>query len=489
MSDNLSQSIQLAIPMLVQFVGGMGLMMMEAVVRPANKSVYRPISLGLILLSTVLTLGMMGLVHEPVVAFGGMLRMDAYGMAFGMIALLGGAASVAVSHEYLEKIQVRVGEYYALTHFALLGMMLMAFATDLMMVFISLEVMSISMYILCGIRRSDQRSVESAFKYFILGAFTSAIQLYGIAMLYGATGGTSIEGIASALSHGETNPLLLVGMALLFSALGFKVGNAPFHMWLPDVYQGAPTSVLPLLTTGVKVSTYAAIGRFIMMALGDNGAWWSTALWIIAALTMLIGNIGALVQQDLKRVLAYSSIAHGGYLMMALSIDPDGGMSGSKTMGSILFYSLTYTFIGATTLGILTLMVRDGSEGDTHVSRLAGLGHTRPWLAAGLSMCLISLAGIPPSMGFIGKFYLFASVLEAGNPGLAVVGAIGASMGVYYYLRPIVYMYMHEGRPDLQRSPWVNAMVGITCALTVVLGVVPGPVLAWAEEAVRSILG
>jgi NADH-quinone oxidoreductase subunit N len=487
MSDNLSQSIQLAIPMLVQFVGGMGLMMMEAVVRPANKSVYRPISLGLILLSTVLTLGMMGLVHEPVVAFNGMLRMDAYGMAFGMIALLGGAASVAVSHEYLEKIEVRVGEYYALIHFALLGMMLMAFATDMMMVFISLEVMSISMYILCGIRRSDQRSVESAFKYFILGAFTSAIQLYGIAMLYGATGGTSLEGIAQALS-GELNPLLLVGMALLFSALGFKVGNAPFHMWLPDVYQGAPTSVLPLLTTGVKISTYAAIGRFIIMALGDNGVWWTTALWIIAALTMLIGNLGALVQQDLKRVLAYSSIAHGGYLMMALSIDPNG-MTDSKTMGSILFYSLTYTFISATTLGVLTLMVRDGSAGDTDVSRLAGLGHTRPWLAAGLSMCLVSLAGIPPSMGFIGKFYLFASVLEAGYPGLAVVGAIGASMGVYYYLRPIVYMYMHDGHPDLHRSPWVNGMVVVTCVLTVVLGLVPGPVLAWAEEAVRSVLG
>lgn len=489
MSDNLSTSLFLATPMLVQFAGGMAMMMIEAVARPANKAIYRPISLALFLLSTVLTWVMMGMVnHKPEIGFGGMIRLDAYGMAFSMMTLLAGSISVTVAHEYLERIGVRIGEYYALLHFGILGMMLMCFATDMMMVFLSLEVMSLAMYVLCGIKRADIRSVEASFKYFILGAFTSAMQLYGIALIYGATGTTRLEGIAQTLAHGQPSTLLTVGLTLLLAALGFKVGNAPFHMWIPDAYQGSPTSVTGLLATGVKVATFAALGRFIIGAFGDHGEWWASALWGMSAISMLIGNIGAVAQQDMKRVLAYSSIAHGGYLMMALSIDTDG-VGATKTLGSVLFYSLTYTFISATLFGILTLIDKDGSEEDTYVEKLAGLGHTRPWLAAGLSLCLISLAGIPPTMGFIGKFYLFASAVEAGYPGLALVGVIGASIGIYNYLRPIVYMYMHDGRPEVARSPWVGGLVAVTCALSVVLGVAPAPVLAWAEEAVRSVLG
>lgn len=484
--DNLAQSLFLISPGLLLFAAALAIMLIEAGSRPESKAIFRGISLVSILVSTILTVVIMGSATPAQEAFSGMLKIDQYGLGFQLVGLLSGFMALLVSDEYLEKIFVRVGEYYSLVLFGVFGMGLMALANDLMMVFIAIEVMSISMYILCAIKRGDPRSVESGFKYFILGAFASGLLLYGIAFLYGATGSTSLTTIAHSMS-GEANPLLLVGGALIIAGFSFKVGAAPFHMWVPDVYQGAPTSVTALMSTGVKAASFAAFGRIMLGAFGSSAQWWCTGLWIIAALTMLIGNIGALVQDDLKRILAYSSIAHAGYLFMALAAVGEGAVT-RTSLGSILFYALTYTLMSAGTFAILTLMVKDGHD-DTDISRLSGLGKSNPVLALALSVLLLSLAGIPPTMGFVGKFYLFSAAVQSGSYGLAIVGALGAAAGVYYYIRPLIYMYMKEGEPGLKPSIWVNATVGIACAAMVIVGFVPSPVIDWAETCVRTVLG
>jgi NADH-quinone oxidoreductase subunit N len=472
-------------PSLLLFAGAMVVILAEAVVRPDNKQVFRLFSLAVVVLASLLNVGLYGDAQAKEI-FHGMLRFDHFGIGFQGVTLLSGFFALLVSHEYLEKLQVRVGEYYGLVLFALLGMSLLAQSNDLMMLFISVEVMSISIYILCSIKRSDPRSVESGFKYFILGAFASGILLYGIALLYGAAGSTALPAVSSALARGDHNGLLAVGGALLLVGFGFKVGAAPFHMWVPDVYQGAPTSVTALMSTGVKAASFAAFGRVVLGYMGEHASNWGTALWVMSALTMLIGNIGALVQNDLKRILAYSSIAHAGYLLMALAaVGP--GAAEREQLGGLLFYALTYTVMSAGTFAILTLMVKDGND-DTDISRLSGLGHSNPWLAAGLSICLLSLAGIPPTMGFIGKFYLFASAVQGGYWYLAIVGALAAAIGVYAYIRPLVQMYMKDGHQKLESNVWVTSSMAIACVVMLGLGLLPSSVLVWAEAAVRSVI-
>jgi NADH-quinone oxidoreductase subunit N len=364
-------------------------------------------------------------------------------------------------------------------------MMLRGLAADLMMVFVSLEVMSISMYVLAALKRGDERSVESGFKYFILGAFSSGLMLYGIAMTYGAFHTTDLAKIGAALhgTLGHTESVLAaVGGVLIVVGFGFKVASAPFHMWTPDVYQGAPTSVSALMSSGVKAASFAAFLRFVVTVTGDHHGF-TNALWAMSALTMIVGNVGALVQTDLKRMLAYSSIAHAGYLLMALVAVEGKGVSAG---GGILFYAVAYTLMNAGTWAVLSRFTKDGSD-STDIASLAGLGRSHPWLAAGLSICLLSLAGVPPTIGFVGKFMLFASVLETGHAGLAVVGAIGAAAGVYYYLRPLVVMYMHEGHAHPAEGRFATVTVAACTVLVLVLGLVPGPLLGLAAESVKAL--
>jgi NADH-quinone oxidoreductase subunit N len=350
--------------------------------------------------------------------------------------------------------------------------------------------MSIAIYALCAIKRSDERAVESGFKYFILGAFSSGILLYGVAFVFGAAGSTSLPAIAHFLAaNADKSVYLTVGVGLVFVGFGFKVASVPFHMWAPDVYQGAPTAVTALMASGVKAASFAAFGRLVIGTLGDNAGDWSGALWWMAAATMLVGNLGALVQNDLKRMFAYSSIAHAGYLLMALSSVGEAGATANTGIGSLPFYMLSYTFMNAGAFAVLSLMTdKDGNDA-TDISRLAGLGKSHPWLAAGLSLCLVSLAGLPPTMGFIGKFYLFASAVGAGEVGLAMVGAVGAAAGVYYYLRPMVYMYMKEGHPELATDGRARLALAVTTVLLLGFGLMPGPVLDWADASVRAVIG
>ncbi|GDX82164.1 NADH-quinone oxidoreductase subunit N [Deltaproteobacteria bacterium] len=482
-------SVALAAPLVLLALMGVVLMVAAAVFRPMPKGAFWMASCATVAGALVLVALSSGQPANE--AFSGMLRMDAFGNFFACASLLGGLFALLLTESYMERIGVRVGELYALMLFALCGMLGMAYSNDLMMVFISLEVMSLAIYAMCAIKRSDERAVESGFKYFILGAFSSAIMLYGVAFVFGATGSTSLTTIAHSLasSGGEAGTLLLVGVALLFVGFGFKVASVPFHMWAPDVYQGAPTTVTALMATGVKAASFAAFGRVVIGALGEDAGHWSGALWVMAAATMLVGNLGALVQNDLKRMFAYSSIAHAGYMLMALSSVSEAGAVENDGIGSLAFYMLAYVFMNAGAFAVLSLMTDEKGDDATDIAKLSGLGKSHPWLAAGLSLCLISLAGLPPTMGFIGKFYLFAAAIGAGQVGLAMVGALGAAAGVYYYLRPMVYMYMKDGHPEIAQDGRAKLALGVCGALLVVFGLMPSAVLAWADVAVRSVIG
>ena len=482
-------SVALAAPLVL--LAFMGVVMMVAA------AVFRPMPRGAFWMTTCVTVaGALVLVAhgsgQPAMeAFSGMLRIDAFGNFFACASLLGGLFSLLVTESYMDRIGVRVGEIYALTLFSLCGMLGMVYSNDLIMLFISLEVMSIALYALCAIKRADDRAVEAGFKYFILGAFSSAIMLYGVAFVFGATGSTSLTTLAHflATSDGETGTLLAIGIALLLVGFGFKVASVPFHMWAPDVYQGAPTPITALMASGVKAASIAALARVVLGALGEDAGAWSGALWAMAAATMLVGNFGALVQNDLKRMLAYSSIAHAGYMLMAMASVGAIGAAGNEGLGSLPFYMLAYVFMNAGAFAVLSLMTDAQGNDATDISKLAGMGRSHPWLAAGLSICLLSLAGVPPTMGFIGKFYLFAAALGAGQLGLAFLGAFGAAVGVYYYLRPMVYMYMKEGAPEMAVDGRARLALAVSVTLLLVLGLLPSAVVAWADVAVRSVLG
>ena len=432
-------------------------------------------------------------VAVPTTAFAGMLAIDGYALFVHFVILLAAMGALFVGHDYLRRVDVQVPEYYSLVLFAAFGMMLLAASNDLIMLFVSLEVMSVALYVLVAINRGEWKGVEGAFKYLILGAFTSAIMLYGVAFIYGATGATRLDFIAAWLADGHSvasDPIMAVGLALLLVGFAFKVAAVPFHMWSPDVYQGAPVPITTFMATGVKAAAFAAFGRVMFVAFLSGKVDWVMALWIMSAATILVGNTVALVQTDLKRMLAYSSIAHAGYLLMALVAVPETGLYDNPRVSGLLFYLLTYTIMNVGAFAAVSMLTADGAD-DTRIDRLSGLASRQPGVAVALSICLLSLAGIPPTMGFVGKFYLFASAVEGGYTGLAVVGAIGGAIGVYYYLRPIVLMYMGPTNDEAPASVSRGAdwTLRVSAALLLALGLLPGPVIDWARESLMSLWG
>lgn len=431
--------------------------------------------------------------HGVLLAFSNMLAVDEFSMFIMVVIVIAASGALLIGHDFLRRVDVLIPEYNPLVLFSSMGMMLLASSNDLMLLFISLEVMSIALYVLTGTNRGEPKAAEAAFKYFIIGAFASAILLMGVALVYGSVGSTDLRAVAQWFAIDgnslSSNTMLSVGLAMLLVGFGFKVAAAPFHMWSPDVYQGASAPVTAFMATGVKAAGFAALGRVLFVAFLQSKVDWTTSLWIIAALTIMVGNIGALVQLDFKRMLAYSSIAHAGYLLMAVVAAPAGGLVNNPRMGGILFYLLAYTFMNIGAFSVVTLFTRDGVE-ETQLSRLSGLADRHPLVAAGLSICLLSLAGIPPTMGFVGKFYLFAATVEGGFPGLAVVGAIGGAIGVFYYLRPIVIMYMQPAEKDAVVPQINNAAMGalaVAVAGVLLLGLMPGPVVDWARESLLSL--
>jgi NADH-quinone oxidoreductase subunit N len=417
-------------------------------------------------------------------AFRDMVLLDGYALFFDLLICYAAALVVMLSMDYLARTGSESGEFYALVLFATAGMMLMASAGDLIVVFLSLELMSLSLYVLAGLFKTRLTSAEASMKYFLLGAFATSFLLYGIALIYGATGSTNLDRIAASAAAKGGDPLVLIGLGLLLVGFGFKISSVPFHMWAPDVYEGAPTTITALIATGSKAAAFAALIRVLVVALRGVQPDWSALLWGVAALTMTIGNVVALAQSNLKRMLAYSSIAHAGYMLMGLVA---GGAPGA---GAVLFYLLAYTFTTVGAFGVIALCARAGEDA-VEVGDYAGLARRHPVLAATLTLFLLSLIGIPPLAGFVAKFYLFGSAVRAGYIWLTVIAVLNSAVAAYYYLRVIVYMYMREPEGEgLAVAPSFAGGLALAVALVgiVLLGVIPAPFADLAQAAVAPLL-
>jgi len=365
--------------------------------------------------------------------------------------------------------------------------MLIAQAADLIIVFLALELLSLPLYVLSAFARPKADSEESGLKYFLLGAFSSGFVLYGIALVYGATQATSLTGIVAAASNGTPGLLLTIGAALILVGLGFKVAAVPFHMWTPDVYQGAPTAVTAFMAAGAKIAGFAALLRVFATAFPSLAVDLTPVLWAISVLTMIVGNVLAISQTDIKRMLAYSSIAHAGYILMAFV--PYGNSDPEVVKVSIaagLFYLVAYVLTNFGSWGVVIALEQKEGSG-LAISDYAGLGRKYPALAAAMTIFMLSLTGFPPTLGLVGKFYLFRAVLSGGYVGLAIIGVVTSLVSAYYYLRVVVTMYMQDGEPETEREFWLGFATAGTALVTVIVSLVPQGLFAWASAAVLKL--
>lgn len=420
---------------------------------------------------------------DPPDAFWNMVHVDGFSVFFHVLVIAISAVTILTSYEYMAVQRIRAGEYYGLILFGTVGMCLMSSAVELVLIFIALEISSIATYVLAGFRRREASSSESSLKYFLLGSFATAFFLYGVAMMFGATGSTNIDAIAKSLAAAPAPVLAYVAMALMFVGLGFKVASAPFHVWTPDVYEGAPAPIVGLMSTGPKAAAFAVLLRVIFET-GAPGSFW--LLWVSAALSMTLGNLGALVQDNVKRLLAYSSIAHAGYVLVAFAAIPELGASAA------MFYTAAYA---AMNVGAFAIVSHFANAGEKYVALedYAGLGRRFPALAATLTFFMMSLIGIPITGGFFAKFYVFSAALKSNLVWLTIIGVINSAVAAYYYLRIIVMMYMREPRGEVPcpRVPLATWLAITTCLLaTLYLGVFPGRVVDMtARASMRMIHG
>jgi NADH-quinone oxidoreductase subunit N len=467
------------IPLVIVALSGAFAMLAEAFRQPGERM---PIA----------GLGLIGLVGAAVasaflwdtdrISFG-VIRADNFALFINLILCVVGVLTMLFSNEVVDRNRLPAGEYYALTLFAICGMMMMAAATDLLVIFIALEILSLAVYVLTGLRRASGASAEAAFKYFLLGSFSSAFFLYGIAFIYAVAGSTRLEQIGEALSGSGPPPTLAVlGVGLLAVGFAFKVSAVPFHMWTPDAYEGAPTIVTAFMSTGVKAAAFASFARVFLSPFGPLQGHWEPVLSIVAAITMIVGTVVGVVQTNIKRMLAYSSIAHAGYLLLGIIAANRAGKA------AILFYLLVYAVSNLGALGIVALLGTPENEHD-ELRDFAGLRESRPGLAALMLIFLLSLGGIPPTAGFISKWYIFNAAIEEGHYALAIIGVLTSVVSVFFYLRIVVMMYFTEG-PDVHR-PHVPATAAAGLALATIavfyLGVLPTQILQLALESISTI--
>jgi NADH-quinone oxidoreductase subunit N len=415
---------------------------------------------------------------------GGSVASDPWSVALQALVLVIGLLAVPLSAAYFRAVDQDRGEQNALIMFSIVGMLGLVSAVELISLFIALEVMSVALYALTGFRRARGESQEAALKYFVTGAFSSAFFLYGLAWLYGVSGGTTLARIASTAASplGGNAVFILLASGLLLVGFGFKVASVPFHSWAPDAYQGAPTSITAFMSTAVKVAAFGALVRVFHGALFPIADRWIPLLAALAVLTMIVGNLGALAQTDLKRMLAYSSVAHAGYAMTALVAQPTGAGA------AVVVYLVAYSFTNLGAFGTLAVLAKDGREPLT-LADVAGMARRRPFLSAAMTIFLVSLTGVPLTAGFIGKLRVFAAAVAADHAVLAVVGLLMSVVSAYYYLRVVVAMYMEEPRDD---DRWANVTGGAglviaLCAMAVLaIGVLPGRLFAWAQAAAQT---
>lgn len=472
-------NLQAIMPSLVLCSFALVLLMFCAFTQRGKTTLISWLSIGALVITALVTL--FGW-NDPQAGFAGSVLQDNFATFFSMIFIVAAGLTILMSDDYLQREGFPIAEYYPLILFATAGAMWMASGTDLLTIFLGLEVLSVALYVLAGFFRSQTRSNEAGLKYFFLGAFSTGFLLYGVALLYGVTGTTKIAGIGAYVTqHPDTamNTMFIAGGLLLLIGFLFKVAAAPFHMWTPDVYQGAPTPITAFMSAGPKAAAFAALMRVAVVSLDGLQMELSSLFWVLAVLTMIVGNFIALSQQDLKRMLAYSSIAHAGYALVGLTAWNEVGLS------AILFYMLVYTFMNLGAFAVLVLIGKKG-ESNLTLAGVAGLGYKRPILGIALCIFLFSLMGLPPTAGFTGKFYIFAGALKAGYVWLAIIGVLNSAVSLYYYLRVIVQMYFKEAEEDFA---WVsiNMPTAVSIAISLVgvlyLGVVPGSLMQLAKLA------
>ena len=415
----------------------------------------------------------------PAYSFNDSYIVDHMSLFFICIFTISSALAILLSVEYNEREGIRAGEYYALILFCTVGMILLASSTDMIMIFLGIEIVSICLYVLAGIRRNDHRSNEAALKYFLLGAFATGFLLYGMTLVYGSTGSTNLFKIAEFVQNpsAQSSPLLLMGLVLLIIGFGFKVASAPFHMWAPDVYQGAPTPVTAFMAVGPKAAAFAAFFRVFAEAFPDMSSSWEILLSIIAVLSMIVGNLGAIMQTNIKRMLAFSSVSHAGYILMAVIAKSSLGSS------SMLFYMLTYAFMTFGVFGIIIILGRKGEE-NLEIQNYSGLAYKHPVIALSMTIFLLSLGGLPPFAGFVAKFYLFSAAIQEGLLTLVIIAVLNSAISFYYYLKIVVFMYMKEPEAEFNISltPMTLFVVLIGVIGTIQLGIFPNTIITLASH-------
>src|SRR5579862_2830892 len=467
------------LPEIVLSIFGMIVMMLEPLLDERRS---QKLLAGIAFVGALAALGSIGfMAQNPGPAFWNMVQVDVFSIFFHVLIIAIAAVVILSSYEYMGVQRIRAGEYYALILFGAVGMALMSSAVELVLIFIALEISSISSYVLAGFRRHEASSTEASLKYFLLGSFATAFFLYGVALMFGATGHTNINEISLAVRAGRIPLLAALAVAFMFVGLGFKVAAAPFHIWTPDVYEGAPAPVVGFMSTAPKAAAFAVLLR-IVFVINVHAIFW--VIWVAAALSMTLGNLGALVQDNVKRLLAYSSIAHAGYLLVAFAAAPEAGISAA------MFYAASYT---AMNLGAFIVVSHFANAGERYVTLddYIGLGRRSPLLAMTLTIFLISLIGIPATAGFFAKFYVFSAALKANLVWLTIIAVVNSAIGAYYYLRVIVMMYMRE---PTQEIPVMRVPVGVTATLlcsaaaVIYLGILPGRVLEFATRSAQSLL-
>jgi NADH-quinone oxidoreductase subunit N len=461
------------IPQLLPVVAGVALMLLEPFTSPERKNRFAFIAVIAVAAAAAAAAACLQFGPSRLL-LGEMLIIDNFSVFFQWLFLIITAVIAIVSMRFNERESIQRGEYYALLLFACSGMSLMAASSDLIVTFLGIEILSIATYILAGFKRNDPRSNESSLKYFLLGSFATAILLYGIALIYGSMGSTNYQTIL----QGNVQTVTLVGMALILVGFGFKTALVPFHSWVPDVYEGAPTPVTAFMAVGPKAAGFAALMRILFQAFPASIAVdWSAILWLLSILTMTLGNVVAILQTNVKRMLAYSAIAHAGYILIGIVANSRSGSS------AVLFYLVIYTVMNLVAFSVVLSLSRTG-DSRVYLDDYLGLGRRSPFAAAALSLALISLAGIPLTGGFIGKLFLFNAAIEKEYVGLVIIAVLNSVVSVFYYFRLLIYMYMKEPGADAVEpepiSRVVQAIIGIGSIIILLLGMHPDYILALA---------
>ncbi len=472
-------NISAIVPEILATAFACGLLILDLFIPKERKELVGWVALvGCVVLGAVT----FGYLNKHIVTFSGMFVLDSFSVVLKELFILSDIIVILISLKYLEIERVNLGEYYALLIFATVGMMIMASANDLIMVYLGLETMALSVYVLAGFMKMNEKCAEAALKYFLMGVFISGVFLYGIALTYGVVGSTELAKVSDYIrAHGFKNPILGVAVILIAAGLGLEIAMAPFHFWAPDVYEGAPTSVTAFISVAPKVAAIAALFRIYVEAFGLMAPYWQSILWLVAALTMTIGNVTAVLQNNVKRLLAYSSIAHAGYMLMGILAYNKVGLT------ALAFYFFAYCLMNIGAFATVIYLRREDIVGDT-IEDFKGLAQVHPMLALVMVIFLLSLTGIPPTVGFVGKFLLFSAAVEAGYYWLVVIAVLNSVISLYYYFKIAKVMYMEnpEVSVPLRASASLKVAVFALGIFTLALGLYPHPLINLAQLSIKS---